>query len=1215
MAVKDSTHLPESIDKAKFNVVRKGYDKREVRQYLEELETAFRDLEAWSKRAKVQLAEAEQELAKSRSEADGSVDNAMFAVFDAKDRILEKARRRAEQIEEEALAEAEEIKARADRLSGDGDADDIIAAAREEAQDIIDRARREAQKLGGGDVESLQREMDQKDQQLASMRRKLEDAREGEEAVPEVVVAAQARADQIIREAQEEAERLRSSPTSQGDDEAAAGFGNISDDALLAGMAAELRDVHDQVEQRRRELAEIDAEVEARRIELREAFDAAEAQKAEARHAAERLAAIEADLEGAGAAGDLTSSAEIAAERDQILAAARDEAAQLAVGITREAEDRKRQLEAEVAQLAERLDQDGTASAADDGRIAELESEIAELQTEMTELQASKDKARQQSAAFAEIVDEMKAQVAELEAALAERQAAGDSAEIEARVADLRAQLEAKESELETVRNDLRGEADALAARVADLSTALEAKEAQLVDQSRAQDVVAELEDRIGELTSELEAKDAELESAVVGSREEAEALAARVGELTSELEAKDAEVAAATDELTSRVSALESDLAEATSQLEAKTAEYEAMASALRDEGSALAARVAELTERAEAVASELATVQARASRVEPLSQELTKARAELSAQRADMEKVASLADIARQLRERVGSLEADLATARDEASELAKLRLQVEALEARSSVAESAAARADEELSRIIHDVEEAESEAIRRAAAAEAARIRELTEESLGIAREHTTGTGLDGDDYVAPPSAPIEVSSDPDDWSDIFAAADAIAARLAGDSRVSESSIDAVLGETEAGSEPVISEPAIETVVDEVPADEPSTVDDGVESVGEVSARTADRAAEGEDASGGDPRAILEHHAEADEPGGADDRPEPEPELEHIDEAAAGLPPTERDEWAGGDVPDAAPGADVGGAETSTDDALEEAPQSREILDLPEPPATGTGAAAAIDELSGEAHVPEFMEALEAATPFAQFESEADGATEPVDEPSADDPFVGASEDQTTAEIAESAKDEPSGVMPEADSEEPSGAARIAAETLPVTDEADGELQEDGAGASDLPEPAAAAALPEPDVDSEPTVVDSDHRGTYEESPADDAEPVAAADESGDDDAEVVPMNMAERLRLARAELEAELDPATLPAEAISAPPGSLELVESYEDDDAEEETSYRQPTETRYARQSAKLPRIGESGEETADGVSSMSRFRARMLRGKGKDAD
>ncbi len=149
IAVKDSTDLPESIENARFSIVRKGYDKREVRDYLQELERAFRDLETWSQKAKIQLADAEERLSESKADTDGSVDDAMFAVFDAKDRILDKARRRAEQIENEALEEAEEIKARAVRISGDGDPGDVLAAAREEATDIIERAKREAAMTGG----------------------------------------------------------------------------------------------------------------------------------------------------------------------------------------------------------------------------------------------------------------------------------------------------------------------------------------------------------------------------------------------------------------------------------------------------------------------------------------------------------------------------------------------------------------------------------------------------------------------------------------------------------------------------------------------------------------------------------------------------------------------------------------------------------------------------------------------------------------------------------------------------------------------------------------------------------------------------------------------------------------------------------------------------------------------------------------------------------
>ena len=52
--------LPASIEEREFSTSRKGYDKREVRDYLQELEIAFRDLETWSRQAKVQLAEAEK---------------------------------------------------------------------------------------------------------------------------------------------------------------------------------------------------------------------------------------------------------------------------------------------------------------------------------------------------------------------------------------------------------------------------------------------------------------------------------------------------------------------------------------------------------------------------------------------------------------------------------------------------------------------------------------------------------------------------------------------------------------------------------------------------------------------------------------------------------------------------------------------------------------------------------------------------------------------------------------------------------------------------------------------------------------------------------------------------------------------------------------------------------------------------------------------------
>jgi DivIVA domain-containing protein len=47
--------LPVSIDEREFAISRKGYDKREVRLFLGELETNFRELEEWAHEAKRRL--------------------------------------------------------------------------------------------------------------------------------------------------------------------------------------------------------------------------------------------------------------------------------------------------------------------------------------------------------------------------------------------------------------------------------------------------------------------------------------------------------------------------------------------------------------------------------------------------------------------------------------------------------------------------------------------------------------------------------------------------------------------------------------------------------------------------------------------------------------------------------------------------------------------------------------------------------------------------------------------------------------------------------------------------------------------------------------------------------------------------------------------------------------------------------------------------------
>ena len=145
----ERSQFAQRIDERKFSLSRRGYDKREVRDYLEDLEQAFREVEGHAKRTSQRVGELERDLSKARATERVSVDNAMMAVFDAKDRILERARRRADEIEEEAHAEAGRIKAAA--LTGAGGVDGAevgeLAAARAQADEIVAAARREADRL------------------------------------------------------------------------------------------------------------------------------------------------------------------------------------------------------------------------------------------------------------------------------------------------------------------------------------------------------------------------------------------------------------------------------------------------------------------------------------------------------------------------------------------------------------------------------------------------------------------------------------------------------------------------------------------------------------------------------------------------------------------------------------------------------------------------------------------------------------------------------------------------------------------------------------------------------------------------------------------------------------------------------------------------------------------------------------------------------------
>jgi cell division septum initiation protein DivIVA len=93
-------------NKHEFTVIRKGYDPAEVDRLLAEYEEALRELEEYAARLNVELKDARREIARLEAAEQESVDRAMLAVFDAKERIMERAMERAREIEDAARTSA-----------------------------------------------------------------------------------------------------------------------------------------------------------------------------------------------------------------------------------------------------------------------------------------------------------------------------------------------------------------------------------------------------------------------------------------------------------------------------------------------------------------------------------------------------------------------------------------------------------------------------------------------------------------------------------------------------------------------------------------------------------------------------------------------------------------------------------------------------------------------------------------------------------------------------------------------------------------------------------------------------------------------------------------------------------------------------------------------------------------------------------------------------
>lgn len=339
--------LPEGIDKRSFTVVKRGgFDQREVQSYLEDLEQAFRDLELWAQRTKDRLALAELEIDRARQAENAAIENAMSAVFDAKDRILQRAHEEAGRIEARALGgegesgtfsplagdEAERLRHQAEQMLSDAErrADAMIAAAElrltearrksAEADAMMREAREAAAAVGGEEstwagaahqdlVKSLRQKLASAEERIGELEAAktpdelaIERANEEAEAI---IAAAQHRSSELLAQAQAAMTMPGGEAIANAEERAA---------SIIAEAEARARQIEEAVTGIK---SQAESEVQMVRDEAERLQLEADRAKADASAAAGRLAEAQASYEHARAEADQLR-AQLATARSEI---------------------------------------------------------------------------------------------------------------------------------------------------------------------------------------------------------------------------------------------------------------------------------------------------------------------------------------------------------------------------------------------------------------------------------------------------------------------------------------------------------------------------------------------------------------------------------------------------------------------------------------------------------------------------------------------------------------------------------------------------------------------------------------------------------------------------------------------------------------------------------------------------------------------------------
>jgi hypothetical protein len=336
--------LPHGIDRRTFTVVKRGgFDQREVQVYLEDLEQAFRDLELWAQRTKDRLMLAELEIERARHAENAAVDNAMSAVFDAKDRILQRAHEEAGRIEARALA-------------GDGESGPFSALSGDEAE----RLRHEAEQM-------LSEAERRADAMIAAAELRLTEARRQS-----------AEAEAMMQEARE----------------TAAVVGGEESTWAAAAQQEMVKDLRRRLEAAEERINELEASKTPDQLAIERANQEAEAIIAAAqRRSSELLAQAQAAMTMPG--GDAIANAEQRAA--SIIAEAEARARQIeeaAIGISSQAESEVQSVRDEAERLQGEADRARAQASETEGKLAETEASYARARAEADELRAQLAKAR-----------------------------------------------------------------------------------------------------------------------------------------------------------------------------------------------------------------------------------------------------------------------------------------------------------------------------------------------------------------------------------------------------------------------------------------------------------------------------------------------------------------------------------------------------------------------------------------------------------------------------------------------------------------------------------------------------------------------------------------------------------------------------------------------------------------------------------------------------